>query len=213
MVQVLPFLRLKSLRSVATMKAHTLNDSDLTPPTAFVPFLQTSNATSLTLDETDIVPNDAIKTLRVFKALENLRWSQDITCYSIGTCYAPFFSSIGDALTIHKSTLKVLDLDIKHRHCNKSGHAANPNADANYHLPEYKYIWDAEAEGSIRPPRNAILIGPLNDFTSLNTLSIDVTALCGHQHWVLAPTQMVDSLPKGLKTLRLRVTLDPHPEL
>jgi hypothetical protein len=172
-------------------------------PPDIEPYKQKSSITNLVLDEADLFPSDAIKTLSVFKALERFRWSQEFACFSIGSCDAPFHTSIGEALKAHRDTLVDLDLDIRHRYCKDRGHAANPYATADYPLPEY--IWNPEL--SIRPPRCAILIGSLTDFTAMRTLSIDATALCGHQQWVPAPVRMVDALPPNLETLNLRVIL------
>jgi hypothetical protein len=166
-------------------------------------YRQKSSITHLELDEAGLFPSDAIKILSVFKALERLRWSQEFSCFSTGSCYAPFHTSIGNALKTQRDTLADLDLDIRHRYCKDRGHAANPYATADYPLPEY--IWNPEL--SIRPPRDAILIGSLKDFTAMRRLSIDATALCGHQQWVPAPVQMVDALPPNLETLNLRVIL------
>jgi hypothetical protein len=136
------------------------------------------------------------------KPWKSLRWSQEFTCFSIGSCFAPFHNSIGDALGAHKETVD-LDLDIRHRYCKDQGHAANPNASPDFRLPSY--IWNSEH--STRPPRDAILIGSLREFVAMRTLSIDATALCGHQTWAPVPIQMVDALPRGLETLNLRVIL------
>lgn len=196
-------MRLKNLRSIKTLVAHTFLDLDNFPPPDMQPYMKSSNITHLSLDEADLVPSDAIKILSVPKALESLRWSQELSCFSIGSCFAPFHNTIGDALRAHKETLGDLDLDIRHLYCKDQGHAANPYAASDHRLPSY--IWNSEL--SIRPPRDAILIGSLREFTAMRTLSIDATALCGHQNWVPAPIQLVDVLPPNLEILNLRVIL------
>lgn len=193
-------MRLKNLRSVHTLAAHTFNNGN-TPPPDMQPYVKKSNITYLFLDEADLVPSDALRTLSVPRALESLQWSQEFYCFSIGSCFAPFHNLIGDALREHKDTLVHLDLDIRHRYCKAQGHAANPYAAPDYRLPSY--IWDSEH--SIRPPRDKILIGSLRECKAMRTLSIDATALCGHQAWVPAPIQMIDALPPKLETLKLRV--------
>jgi len=196
-------MRLKNLRTLRTLLPHTDMDRDNNPPPDIDSYSQKSGITHLVLDEADLWPSDALKTLKVPKALQSLRWTQEFACFSLGSCYALFHNSIGDTLKAHRDTLVDLDLDIRHRYCKDQGHAANPHAAADFQLPSY--IWNSEH--SIRPPRNAILIGSLKEFTAMKTLSIDATALCGHQNWVPAPIHMVDALPPYLETLNLRVIL------
>jgi hypothetical protein len=200
---ILPFMRLKNLRTLRSLVPHIDMDRDNNPPPDLDSYSQTSGITDLVLYEADLFPGDALKILEIPKALKSLRWTQEFACFSLGSCYAPFHNLIGDTLKAHKNTLVELDLDIRHRYCKDQGHAANQYAAVDFRLPSY--IWNSEQ--SIRPPRDAILIGSLKDFTFMKTLSIDVTALCGHQNWVPAPFRMSDALPPHLETLNLRVIL------
>jgi hypothetical protein len=167
-------MRLKDLRSVHTLTAHTFNNGN-TPPD-MQPYVKKSNIACLSLDKADLVPSDALRTLSVPRALESLQWSQELSCFSIGSYFTPFHNLIGDALREHKDTLVYLDLDIRHRYCKVHGHAANPHAAPDYRLPSH--IWNSKH--SIRPPRDKILIGSLREYTAMRKLSSDATALCGH---------------------------------
>lgn len=204
---ILPFLKINSLRSVFTLNAHTYDDPYNFPPLDFNPYFQESNITTLAFDEAMLTPSDAVKCLRIPKALEYFRWAQQISCFSLGSCYAPFHSSIGRALQRHKNTLKHIDLDIRHRYCSEQGHRGNP-----FGNPESlrSLYGDRIPDCAIRGSQDAVLIGSFIEYNALQSLSIDATALCGHQNWAPAPYMMVHSLPPTLQELTLRIFVNRH---
>lgn len=162
-----------------------------------------SNITTLVFDEADLAISDAIQALSVPKALETFRWQQEIACYSIGTCYGPFYKSLGQALLQHKNTLRELELDIRHKYCREAGHAANP-----YGTTEQRRGFYRNSDDIKRDPNEDILIGSLRDFTVLKQLSIHAEALCGHKDWCPATIRMINALPSSLETLRILINKD-----
>jgi len=183
-VDVLPFFRLKSLRSLYTLSANRWEAYDnVTNFAALVyePYDQSSNITTLVLDQCSLPPTDAVRVLNIPKALESLRWCQEVSCYSIGTCVGPFHRAIGKALQVHKNTLVDLDLDIRHRYCKELGHRSNPNGKPEHLIGHYRN--DHIPKCAFRGPQDDILIGSFAEFKVLKRLAIDATALCGHDKW------------------------------
>jgi hypothetical protein len=165
----------------------------------------TSGLTTLTFDDTELNPKDFIGFISIPKYLKALRWSQQISCFSIGSCMGPFYNIIGSGLTAQKDSLESLDLDIKRLDCSGKGHAFNPEANVEEMMPYYK-------ENPENRTKDRHLIGSLKDFTVLKNLTIEISALCGNEKWGFAPQKLVDLLPRSLQTLTLRVQFrQPRP--
>ncbi|KUJ17264.1 uncharacterized protein LY89DRAFT_718006 [Mollisia scopiformis] len=200
---LLPFLALPNLRSVYTLTPYTYTYTQF--DSYFYPLNAkpgTSNITFLAWDESQIALDDALKAILIPKSLEGLRWTEDISgCWNPFFCHGPFHHLIGKALSAHKDSLKMLDLDIRHRYCNGEGHPGNPNTT---HEALLRLHPNAKER---RTPKDGILIGSLKEFSKLTALSIDATALCGHPKWAPAPVRMIEALPPNLETLNLRVNI------
>lgn len=206
---MLPFFKLKALRSLYMLTLYTSIDHLNWPRTDFGPYKKTSEVTELVLDEGELCPDDAIQVIGVPKALKSFRWSQEVKCFSQGSCYGPFHNSLGDALRDHKYTLENLDIDVRHKYCKENAHRGNPHATTESLRARYRNYRNTteDPESHTRGPQDAILVGSLKDFANVTTLSIDATALCGHQNWSPAPVQMIEVLPPSLQTLNLRVRI------
>lgn len=208
---ILPFTQLPSLRTLKTLTAYTTDDMLNNQPLDYSPYTNTSPITSLILDESSLPPYDSCKLLGVPKSLTYLRWTQNLGCYSVGTCVAPFRSEIGIALQQHKHSLTHLDLDLQQRDCHQAGHPGNPNATLEQ-LQRTFAAKDALNLWKEHGPKERVLIGDMSDFEKLTVLEIDVTAFCGHQSWARPAKAMVELLPRNLHTLHLRVKVKPvHP--
>jgi len=158
-----------------------------------------SNITSIIFEDADIDPAIFEALLRVPKVLKSLSVSQDLHCYSFGSCSHPHFKSLGETLRVHKDSLEELDLDLFVRTCKQKGHPSNPNAVPDEMTGIYK------SNPGIRA--GSYWIGSLKEFTVLKSLSIDVTALCGDQNWGAAPQKLVEILPESLEALNLYIKI------
>lgn len=135
------------------------------------------------------------------KVLKRLSWSQGVSCFSPASCYSPVLRAIGEALQVHKASLESLSLDIRQAVCRKAGHFGR--IDAMQDDPE---DGSPPLEAGIRKRRpTEHLIGRLDDFHALKSLSISNYALCGDRVRGLAPYRMIDALPRTLETLKLFV--------
>ncbi|KAH8672633.1 hypothetical protein BGZ60DRAFT_429955 [Tricladium varicosporioides] len=193
-----PFIKLPSLKALYTLTAHTYDDLMNFKEVDFPAVNGNSNITTLVFDEADLAIGDALKALSIPKALETFKWQQQISCYSIGTCYGPFYKYLGQALLQHKNTLGQLELDIRHRYCRGSGHAANP-----YGTEEQRRQLYTNPDEAKRDSNKIILIGSLKDFIVLRELTIHAEALCGHKDWCPASIRMIDALPSSLESLKI----------
>lgn len=207
--QILPFLQLPALRTLKALTPFTTcYDANFAIPEPSFEF-DVSNLTSLTLDECNLEVHDTLTLLNVPRSLSHFRWDQDLEAndsdHGLFFCLSPFYDEIGHALAKHKSTLTELDLDIRRDVCDRLGHRGNPFASSEQLRGDYRDKIIAEY---IRAPQDAVLIGSLRDYAVLQTLSIDVAALCGHQSWAPSPLALVDVLPPQLLVLNLRVKLE-----
>jgi hypothetical protein len=66
--------------------------------------------------------------LSIPKSLKVLRWTQNFCCFSIGSCIAPFYDTLGKTLLHYKETLENLELDLRHAPCGAKGHTGNSHA-------------------------------------------------------------------------------------
>ncbi|KAH7310314.1 hypothetical protein BKA65DRAFT_601223 [Rhexocercosporidium sp. MPI-PUGE-AT-0058] len=204
-VQFAPYLGLASLHTLAllTPTSPPNHDDDDYPDLTL--YTNKCAITSLVLDESELETRDTVALLAAPKALTYLRWSQDSHCGSRVGCHAPFHNLILPALEKHKATLEELDLDLRHRYCDGLNHLGNPYTS----LENLRALYgESSLPASLQvAARDAILIGSLRGFAVLKTLSIDVTALCGHQKWMKSPTPLVELLPAKVHTLNLRVNV------
>jgi hypothetical protein len=204
-------MRLPKLRQLYTLTAHRYDDPANFPPLNYSPLQKSSDLTTLVYDEAELPPQDAIASLQIPKALKCFRWTGEIRCFSIGSCYAPFQSSLGVALATHKNTLEDLYLDVRHWFCNGDGHHANPFTT----LDTVRRVYSddmAEKWARNRGPKSAVMLGSLRDFKMLKKLAINVTLLVGHQDWAAADEDMASLLPSSLEDLTLFTDIAPHIE-
>lgn len=204
--QVFPFMRLPKLKTLYTLTANCFDDPYNFPPIDYTPLVGTSNLTTLVYDEAELPCQDTISSLSIPKSLQHFRWTGEITCFSIGTCYAPFQDKLGDALRKHKESFESLYLDIRHNFCREAGHHANPHAN----MAETRRVFSdnfASRWERKRGLKEAVLIGSFKDFRALKSLAIHVTSLVGHQHWAVSETSMIDLLPPTLENLTLFIAV------
>jgi hypothetical protein len=204
MKRVFPFMRLPSLRDLYTLTAHCFDDPANFPPIDYRPLEATSNLTTLAHDEAELPPHDVIGSLSIPKALRSFRWTGEFTCFSIGSCYAPFQTSLGVALKGHRGSLETLYLDIRHPFCKNDGHHANPFATLENARRVYGENFAARWEKK-RGLKSAVMVGSFRDFKMLKSLAVSVTSLVGHQDWAASEEAMVDLLPQSLEELVLFV--------
>ncbi len=93
--------------------------------------------------------------------------------------------ALGGELQRYKRSLVHLDIDIRHENC---------------------HPYKTNCKGT-KEPKNGILLGSLTEFEVLKKLEIGVDELCGHPNWMPSPVLLVDLLPRGLESLRLRVVV------
>jgi hypothetical protein len=160
---------------------------------------RTSPIQTLILDQPENNPVEITALIQVPVALKCLSINQEISCFSIGSCWHPLYKLYGESIRVHKDTLENLDLDIRRHSCGSPGHAFNPNAQLADKMDMYR---DNPDEW-----KDTHLIGSLRDFKALKSLSVDVSALCGDHQWGVAPYQLREILPETLETLKLYVTM------
>lgn len=151
-------------------------------------------------EEAQLLPKHISEIVSIPRALTKLSWSQEISCFSIGSCHAPIYHTIGESLRAHIHSLEVLNLDIRQGVCRGAGHAGNPNT----RLDDVPSLSRNELE-QIR--QDAHMIGRLTNFLALKSLTISNSGLCGDRIRGLAPYRMVDNLPTTLETLKLIISI------
>lgn len=204
-------MRLPKFKNLYTLTAHFFDDPNNFSPINYSPLVGTSNLTTLAYDEAELPCHDTISSLSIPKALQHFRWTGEVICFSIGTCYAPFQDKLGDALRKHKDSLESLYLDIRHYFCRGDGHHANPYAN----MVETRRVFGDSFADRLelqRGPKMAVLVGSFKDFGVLKSLAVHVTSLVGHQHWAASETSLVDLLPPSLEDLTLFVAVSTGAE-
>lgn len=197
----LPLLGLRSLRSLYTLTSFMEGfPEDISEYSELKRLAGTSTIESLTFDHPENNPYELMEYIRIPRALKSLSISQDISCFSIGSCFHPLYKSYSETLRVHKNSLEHLDL-VMYREPSRmfcqEGHAFNPFANIQDKLDLY--------QSNLEYWKSAHLIGSLKEFITLKTLSIDVTALCGDQNWGESPYQLAEILPQSLQELRLQI--------
>jgi hypothetical protein len=161
----------------------------------------TSGIEQLVIEEPENNPHEMMKLVLAPKALKSLRIQQEISCFSIGSCFHPLSKFYGETINAHKDSLEELDLDILHRPCGEAGHANNPDAVVGDMMVMYKENREQW--------KNTHLIGSLKDFTALRKLSISPSSLCGDRRWGFSRHKITDILPSSLEALELRIDNAP----
>ncbi|KAF4631609.1 hypothetical protein G7Y89_g6528 [Cudoniella acicularis] len=89
-LQNLETLYYYSSLSLHTLTAHSYDSPGNFESVDFKSVNHKSNITTLVFDEADLILSDGVKALSIPKTLKTFRWTQEITCYHIGTFDDPF---------------------------------------------------------------------------------------------------------------------------